>query len=69
MKIKHKLTQYRRDFRAIYVCEKCEHESEGTGYDDTYFHENVIPNMECTECGYVSGIKSSSPAFPDHIVM
>lgn len=51
MKIKAKLSQHRRDFRAIYECEHCGHEVEGSGYDDANFHENVIPKMECKECG------------------
>lgn len=51
MKIKTILSQHRRDFRAIYVCEHCGHEVEMGGYDDANFHKNVIPNMECKECG------------------
>jgi uncharacterized CHY-type Zn-finger protein len=35
----------------IYVCEHCDEEREGTGYDDKYFHEVVIPNMICQQCG------------------
>jgi len=51
MKIKEILYQNRRDFRAIYVCEGCKSESEGRGYDDANFHENVIPKMICEKCG------------------
>lgn len=51
MKIKEIKSQHRRDFRAIYVCEHCGHEENGTGYDDANFHQNVIPNMECSKCG------------------
>jgi transcription elongation factor Elf1 len=51
MKIKKIISQHRRDFRAIYVCEHCGHEKEGYGYDDANFHNNVIPGMECEECG------------------
>ena len=50
MKIKEILNQSRRDFTAIYVCEHCGHEENGNGYDDANFHQNVIPEMECTEC-------------------
>lgn len=50
MKIKEIIYQYRRDFRAIYVCEGCGYECQGSGYDDTNFHENVIPSMRCPEC-------------------
>ena len=51
MKIKEITSQSRRDFWAIYTCEHCNHEHEGSGYDDGYFHRNVIPKMECPECG------------------
>ena len=51
MKIKEIVSQSRRDFRAVYVCEHCGHEKKSSGYDDTNFHQNVIPNMECGECG------------------
>ena len=50
MKIKRIVSQIRRDFIAIYECEHCDHEYEGSGYDDSYFHQNVIPNMECASC-------------------
>jgi rubrerythrin len=44
------ISQYRRDFTAIYKCEHCEHEEEYDGYDDSYFHSTVIPDMECPIC-------------------
>jgi len=55
MKIKQITSQNRRDFRAIYVCEHCEHEEEGYGYDDANFHQNVIPTMACAKCGKTAG--------------
>ena len=51
MKIKKITSQHRRDFSAVYECEHCGAESEGSGYDDAYFHETVIPMMECQKCG------------------
>ena len=51
MKIKKIISQSRRDFRAVYKCDHCGHEFEGSGYDDANFHQNVIPKMKCTECG------------------
>lgn len=51
MKIKEVVYQYRRDFRAIYICEHCRYEYTGSGYDDANFHENVIPSMKCEKCG------------------
>lgn len=51
MKIKKIISQHRRDFTALYVCEHCGHEHEGSGYDDAYFHQEVIPEKKCPECG------------------
>ena len=55
MRIKEILYQHRRDFRAIYECEHCGYTYEGEGYDDANFHENVIPAMECKQCGMTAG--------------
>ncbi len=54
MKIIKIIRQSRRDFTAIYICEHCNTESEGSGYDDRYFHNDVIPNMVCKKCGQKS---------------
>lgn len=52
MKIKEMISQYRRDFYATYECEGCGHVTEKqSGYDDRYFHDEVIPNMKCKKCG------------------
>ena len=51
MKIERIISQHRRDFRAIYVCETCGKKVEERGYDDTNFHANVIPEMICPKCG------------------
>ncbi len=51
MKIKEITYQNRRDFTAIYECQYCRHEAEGGGYDDAFFHKNVIPSMACDKCG------------------
>jgi len=52
MRIKEILSQYRRDFYAIYECEGCGHiTGKESGYDDRYFHDEVIPQMKCTSCG------------------
>lgn len=55
MKIKEITSQTRRDFYAIYECEHCGHEHKGSGYDDTHFHQNVIPRMPCQACGKIAG--------------
>lgn len=55
MRIEKMLWQHRRDFKAIFKCEHCEKQEEKTGYDDAYFHEKVIPDMECKNCGKKAG--------------
>lgn len=54
MEIKTIVSQHRRDFTAVYECEHCECEHTGTGYDDTNFHQNVVPLMKCSKCGKVA---------------
>ena len=51
MKIKTIESQHRRDFHAVYECEHCGATHRGGGYDDSYFHNTVIPNMVCKGCG------------------
>ncbi len=52
MKIQKILSQHRRDFSAILECEHCNAEEKlNSGYDDDFYHRNVIPNMECKKCG------------------
>jgi len=52
MKIKEILRQNRRDFWADYECQACGHiEKNKSGYDDANFHQNVIPDMKCSQCG------------------
>lgn len=50
MKIKEIRWQNRRDFLARYECENCGYEFTENGYDDRYFHDEVIPNMSCPHC-------------------
>ena len=67
MKIKEITSQSRRDFRAVYICEHCGHTREGHGYDDTNFHQNVIPNMKCEKCGKKASkeYKPQATKYPD----
>jgi len=51
MRIREILWQNRRDFKAIYECEHCGFTFGGMGYDDAMFHNQVIPDMTCRECG------------------
>ncbi len=65
MRIKEILSQYRRDFDAIYECEHCGFTKEDSGYDDLYFHTTVIPDMECPKCGKKAG-KNYRPLMPKY---
>lgn len=50
MKIKKIISQSRRYFQAVYICEWCELEEKSYGYDDEHFHSKVIPDMVCKGC-------------------
>jgi Zn finger protein HypA/HybF involved in hydrogenase expression len=70
MKILQKTYQHRRDFVADMVCECCGYiEKNVRGYDDTNFHENVIPRRPCPKCGKISGKVTSQPNQPDWVQM
>ncbi|PHS70664.1 MAG: hypothetical protein COB23_03040 [Methylophaga sp.] len=56
MKIKKMISQHRRDFIALMECEHCGNEERNnSGYDDDFYHNTVIPDMECKKCGLKSG--------------
>jgi hypothetical protein len=51
MKITKITYQHRRDFDADTKCEFCGHlQRLEEGYDDEYFHQNVMPNIKCRKC-------------------
>jgi ribosomal protein L37AE/L43A len=50
MKIKEITDRYRRDLELVYECENCGHTMTGSGYDDRYFHDEVVPNKKCPVC-------------------
>tara|TARA_R110002124_G_scaffold281430_1_gene455741 strand:+ start:93255 stop:93479 length:225 start_codon:yes stop_codon:yes gene_type:complete len=43
--------QHRRDFTGVLQCQSCNHKQEVDGYDDHYYHNTVIPKIECKSCG------------------
>lgn len=67
MQIQRIVSQHRRDFRAIYECEHCGHTQEAAGYDDTYFHQVVIPQKPCPQCGRTASAdyRALSTKYPD----
>ena len=54
MKIESMISQHRRDFTAMFVCEHCGDKVKRGGYDDANFHERVIPQIKCMACGRVA---------------
>ena len=69
MKVKKILSQHRRDFTAIYICEHCGFEKKSSGYDDSFFHKNVIPDMKCEKCGKKAdeNYRPLSTKYPDRV--
>lgn len=69
MRIKEIISQHRRDFKAIYECEHCGYTEVGSGYDDSNFHQNVIPTMKCKKCGKVAGknYRPLATKYPDYM--
>ena len=51
MRIKKIISQHRRDYTAVMICEHCNHEQKDSGYDDANYHQNVIPKIKCDVCG------------------
>ena len=49
------ISRNRRDFEAIFECEHCGYEYEGSGYDDRYYHNHVLPAIACKKCGKSAG--------------
>ncbi len=56
---------------ATYVCEHCDYEKEGSGYDDSHFHNNVIPAMKCGACGTTAAddYRPLAPKYADHVTI
>lgn len=71
MKIKEIISQHRRDFIAVYECEHCGHIEKGSGYDDKYFHETVVPTMQCKGCGEAAtgNYRPLTTKYPDHTII
>lgn len=71
MKIQKIISQSRRDFTAIYECEHCGHTEEGSGYNDSYFHQEVIPNKECIKCGKKApeNYRGLTTKYPDGMIV
>jgi len=71
MYIKEILSRNRRDLTVVFMCEHCGYEITGHAYDDSYYHEHVVPQKECPRCGRVaaSDYKPLEPQHPDWMVL
>ena len=70
MKIIKSYNYNRRDFWADMECQHCGNaETNVSCYDDSYFHQQVIPNMVCEKCGKKGSEVTSGARFSDDVVM
>lgn len=58
MKIQKVTWSMGNDFSANLVCEHCGHVQQiNRGYNDSFYHNRVIPTITCEDCGKVrSGV-------------
>ena len=70
MKIINSYNFSRRDFWADMECQHCGHVEKGVScYDDSFFHQQVIPDMACKKCGKKGEEITSGARFSDDVVM
>jgi len=71
MKILKKISQNRRDFEAILVCEHCQATQKVSGYDDDYYHATVIPEIKCQSCGKRASedYEPQTPKYPEDLIV
>ena len=65
MKISKILSQLRRYFYALYTC-RCGHSEQGTGYDASYFYEEVVPKRVCPKCNKTELDYTDTPTILAH---
>lgn len=67
MKIDKINSRNRRDIYADLICEHCGYIDKNVPcYDDSYFHEKVLPSFECNKCGKSSPkINPMQPKYKD----
>lgn len=60
MKITKTYDWSRRDFYYDATCEHCGHTTkDNSGYDDSNYYNNVVPDMKCPNCNESSNSKST----------
>ena len=71
MHIRKIISQHRRDFTAEYKCEHCGHTETGSGYDDTNFHQKVVPSFSCVKCGKTADdtFRGLTTKYPDYFII
>lgn len=71
MRLKFKIGQRRRGFRAVYQCEHCDTTVQGSGYDDESFLRDVLPSIVCPVCKKTAdpATPKTAPDVPAHVVL
>ena len=71
MRVRNLIARHRRDFTAEFECEHCLTSIIAKGYDDSNFHQNVIPMLVCKECGKQAGeaYRPLTTKYPEGMVM
>jgi hypothetical protein len=75
MKLIKKISQHRRDFTGLLECEFCKKQEHlSSGYDDSNYYNNVIPNFKCKSCNKSTIsengiIDKISPDVPSHVII
>lgn len=69
MKITNTYDWNRRDFSYDAQCEHCGNvEKKKSGYDDSNYYNNVVPDMKCGNCGESSNSKKIEGA-PETVIV
>lgn len=66
------INQHRRDFDAEIKCEHCgATDTLKGGYDDSYYHNEVLPKLKCKKCGKAGGEISikRNPKYDDSVTI
>lgn len=68
MKITNTYSWIRRDFYFDAKCEHCGNVEKGnSGYDDSNYYNNVVPDIKCNKCGESSNSKTVETTAPKTI--
>jgi hypothetical protein len=70
MKITKTYNWNRRDFQYDAKCEHCGHETkDNSGYDDSNYYNNVVPDAKCPNCGESTNSKATDTGEPKTVIV